>query len=76
MTPEEFEDYLKRQPFMPFRIHMSNGRTHDVRHPEIAIVTMDAVVVGVHEEGERYPRFTRTLALINVNELEPIVATR
>ncbi|MEX2316835.1 MAG: hypothetical protein WD669_06775 [Pirellulales bacterium] len=72
MTPEELEEYLRRQPFMAFRIHMNNGRTHEVRHPEMAIVTMDAVVVGVHEEGERYPRFTRTLALMNIDELEPL----
>ena len=74
MTPEDFEDYLRRQPFMPFRIHMGNGRIHEVRHPEVALLTAEAVVVGVHEEGERYPRFTRTLSLINVNELEPIAA--
>lgn len=72
MSPEELEAYLKRQPFMPFRIHMGNGRTHDVRHPETALVTMDAVVVGVHELGERFPRYTRTLALVNINELEPV----
>jgi hypothetical protein len=76
MTPEDLEDYLKRQPFMPFRIHMGNGRTHEVRHPETAILTIEAVVVGVHQEGERYPRYTRTLSLININELEPIVSAR
>jgi hypothetical protein len=74
MTPEELEDYLKRRPFMPFRIQMNNGRVHEVRHPEMAILTMDAVVVGVHEEGERFPPFTRTLALMNIDELEPLAA--
>ncbi len=58
---------------MPFRIHMSNGRSFIVRHPETAMLTRDAVIVGVHEEGEKYPRFTRTLALVNINELEPAV---
>lgn len=74
MTPEEIEEFLKRQPFMPFRIHMGNGRIHEVRHPETAVVTMDAVHFGVHYEGEKFPRFMRALALVNINELEPLTA--
>jgi hypothetical protein len=29
---------LRRQPFRPFRIYLSSGITHVVRHPEMAIV--------------------------------------
>ena len=29
---------LGRQPFRPFRIYLSSGITHVVRHPEMAIV--------------------------------------
>ena len=29
---------LRQQPFQPFRIYLSTGITHVVRHPEMAIV--------------------------------------
>jgi hypothetical protein len=74
VSPEELDEYLKRRPFMPFVIHRGNGRTVEVRHPEAAILTMDAVHVGVHQEGDKWPRFVRTVALVNINELEPLAA--
>lgn len=76
MTPEELLDYLRRKPFVPFRIHMNNGRTFEVRHPEMAMVTFDSIVVGIHQEGEELPRHSRTLALMNIDELEPLAAAR
>jgi hypothetical protein len=29
---------LRQQPFRPFRIYLSSGITHEVKHPELAIV--------------------------------------
>lgn len=72
MSPEELEEFLKRQPFQPFVIHMSNGRTYHVRHPEAATLTMDAVHVGVYAADDRYPKALRALTLVNINELEPL----
>jgi len=34
MRPEDIEKLLKTQPFVPFRVHLSNGHTFDVKHPE------------------------------------------
>jgi len=35
MTPQEILNYLKAQPFRPFRVQMNSGRTFDIRHPEM-----------------------------------------
>ncbi len=39
--------FLRAQPFIPFRVHMSDGRTFDVRHPDQALVARTRLVVGV-----------------------------
>ena len=39
MNAEAIRDLLKRQPFRPFVIHLSNGETYEVRHPEFAMPT-------------------------------------
>jgi hypothetical protein len=75
MTPDDFESVLKTQPFVPVRIHMSNGRTHEIRHPDNAIVSDEVVAIGVYENGSERPRI-RLLSLININEIEPVSSSR
>ena len=39
MTADAIREVLYDRPFVPFRIHMGNGRMVEVKHPEMAIVT-------------------------------------
>lgn len=71
MSPDEFETVLKTQPFVPVRVHMSNGRTHEIRHPDDAIIGDEVVAIGVYEKNSERPRI-RLLSLININEVEPL----
>lgn len=34
MNAETIREYLRRKPFEPFVIRMSNGEIHEIRHPE------------------------------------------
>ncbi len=47
MRPEDILRFLRARPFEPFRIHMSDGSTFEVMHPELAIVERSTVLVGV-----------------------------
>jgi hypothetical protein len=71
MSPHELHEAIKKQPFAPVRLHMSNGRTHDVRHPDDAIIGDEVIALGVYDEGAEFPRI-RLLSIININEVEPI----
>jgi hypothetical protein len=75
MGPAELYQALKRQPFTPLRLHMSNGRTHEVRHPDAAIIGDEVVALGVYEEGAEWPSI-RLLSIININEVEPLAQSR
>jgi hypothetical protein len=37
---------LRKRPFEPFRIHLSDGTFHDVRDPRLTLVTGLRMVVG------------------------------
>jgi hypothetical protein len=50
MNLEEIRKHVIRRPFKPFIIHMDNGKTHLIPHPEI-IVT-ESVVVAVDDDGD------------------------
>ena len=75
MAPEDFESMLRTHPFVPVRVYMSNGRTHEIRHPDNAIVSDEVVAIGVYENGSDRPQI-RLLSLININEIEPVKSAR
>jgi hypothetical protein len=35
MTTEQLREFHETRPFRPFRIHLADGKTLSVRHPEI-----------------------------------------
>ena len=45
ITSEVMINYVRSQPFRPFRIRMTSGRTFDIRHPEMVKVTRSCVLV-------------------------------
>ena len=47
MAPQDIEEAVRRRPFAPFRITLTEGSTYEVRHPELCMVGRRAVVVGV-----------------------------
>ena len=51
MRPEELRTLLRRQPFVPIRIHFTDGSTYDVKHPEMAMLTRSTIEIGMEEEA-------------------------
>jgi len=46
MTPEALRAELRRQPFIPLRIFLTDGKTYEVRHPEMVMVKRREIYVG------------------------------
>ena len=74
MRPEDVLQLLRRRPFEPFRIHVSDGSTFEVRHPELAIVERSKVIIGVPgRDGPEGPVERSVFcALIHITRLEPV----
>jgi hypothetical protein len=53
MKLKDVEQRVRRQPFIAFRIHMSNGKTFVISHPDQVILSEDTVIVGVGGDKER-----------------------
>ena len=47
MRAEEFVQLLRRAPFVPFRIHLTDGTTFDIRHPEFVLVLRSRIDIGI-----------------------------
>ena len=71
MTVQTFRDLLTAKPFTPFRVVMSSGEKHEVRHPEMAFLTRTSIMVGIDVE-DGIPAEFRICSLLHVTTVEPI----
>lgn len=75
MTPQEILNYLKAQPFRPFRIQMNSGRTFDIRHPEmVRLGRRDMLIFTfVSDLPDVYDRW-ENVSLLLIESLAPLEA--
>jgi hypothetical protein len=69
MNAETIREYLRREPFEPFVIRMSNGETHEIRHPECAFVMKTRVIVYYPDDDRSV-----TCSLVHINSVEALQA--
>jgi hypothetical protein len=74
MRPEDVREFLRRTPFQPIRITLTDGRTFDVRHPEMAMVGRSSVAIGLPRPGRDEDVFDRlvTVSLLHIMQIEPL----
>jgi hypothetical protein len=52
MAPEQIKGLLKRIPFKPFVLVLTNGDRHPVHHPELLWVTEEVLGLGTARPGD------------------------
>jgi hypothetical protein len=56
MDPLEMVALLKREPFQPFRVYLTDGRVFDIHHPELSRVTRHEFLLGIPLANAPDPR--------------------
>ena len=76
MNPQEIKDKLHARPFVPFRIHTSDGKHMDVKHPEMAWLTKAAFLVAhpVKDPTRDIPYHYDSVSPLHIVGIEPLVA--
>ncbi len=75
MRPEKLLELIRARPFVPLRVHITRGQSHDIRHPDQIIVLRGRVDIGVATGGqngvaERVDRVS-LIHVVRVEELGP-----
>jgi hypothetical protein len=50
MNHDAVQDLLRRQPFEPFELRLTNGEKHEVRHPEMALLLRSRLVIALPDD--------------------------
>jgi hypothetical protein len=76
MPLEDLLGFLNRAPFEPFRIHLTDGSSFDVRHRELCMPGARSVAVGIRDPNQPQIIYERLIqvALVHITRLEPIPA--
>ena len=69
MNPETLREQLRKQPFKPFRVYLSDGSQYEVRHAEMMAVSRRDVAIGLDPQ---YGELSERLALCDPLHIERV----
>ncbi len=72
MTLETFKKMLSQRPFQPVRLVTSSGQTYEIRHPEMAMLTRNSILVGI-DVRDGVPAEFNIVSLLHIAAIEPIL---
>jgi hypothetical protein len=72
MRASEILSHLRRHPFVPIRIFVSDGASYDVCHPAMAAVSHLELVIGLPPFDEDVPDRFAYCDPIHVTRIEPL----
>lgn len=68
--------YITAEPFRPFRITLTSGRTFDIRHPEMVATGRNTLFIftSMGDEADGYTERQVQVSLLLTESVEPIIA--
>lgn len=75
MAPQDLQNLLRNKPFLPFRMHLTDGTAYEVKHPEGVMPFRSIAVVAVnHDPDHGVFGHSVTVTLIHIVRVEYIEA--
>lgn len=72
MDPDELFTTVRKQPFEPFRLFVSDGTAYDVRHPDQILIGRRSCHVGLRGRGEGPFQRIAIVSNVHITRIEPI----
>ena len=70
LAPNTVRDYVKAQPFRPFRVHTASGQDYEDRHPEMIKILKNYVLI--FSSGGDTPEFPDEFHTVSLMMAESI----
>lgn len=72
MRPLQIREHVMARPFRPIRLHISDGASYDIRHPEMAFVTATQVMIALRLAEDGLPDQVVFCDPVHITRIEPI----
>ncbi len=74
MSFRELQKRLQHRPFEAFRVVLSSGESHEVRHPEMALLLKGGIEIAEPDAKGEPPEVATWCSLLHTTAIEPIAA--
>lgn len=64
MNPDQMRALLRKEPFEPFRLHLTDGRSFDIVYPRMNLVTDLRLVIGIPDPNDPEHFFAKGFARV------------
>ncbi len=71
---QQIKDRMKSQPFKPFRLCLSDGKTFDITNHDAAFVKRNAIEIGLDADTDGLAERFVECAIIHITRIEDLVA--
>jgi hypothetical protein len=77
MRVDELRQLLRREPFLPFMLYVTDGRSFEVRHPEFVGITPSSLILIVPgvDHPSALPERRIGLSLLHITGYEQVQPT-
>ena len=72
INARDLKDRMNTQPFKPFRICMSDGKTYDIRHHDMMMVKPNAVLIGIDLDRDDLIEQVAECAILHITRVEDL----
>lgn len=72
MRAEEIRAHVRKHPFRPIRVYISDGSSYDVRHPALMFVTRREVIIALDPGNDAVPERSVYCDPVQITRIEPL----
>jgi len=76
ITALELKERMDLQPFKPFRICLSDGKSYDITNHDMMFVKRNAVLIGIDFDDNSIAERLVECALLHITRVEDIPAAQ
>jgi len=76
MRAQEIQGHVRKRPFVPFLVFLSDGSSHEVRHQEFILITQREVAIATPSRADEIPERSVYIDPIHITRIEPINGKR
>ena len=76
ITALELKERMDLQPFKPFRICLSDGKSYDITNHDMMFVKRNAVLIGINFDDNSIAERLVECALLHITRVEDIPAAQ
>jgi hypothetical protein len=70
----ELKKLMQAQPFQPFRVRMSDGKSYEIPNHEAAFVTRNYLEIGTDLDSNKIPGTVTRCAILHITQIEDLQA--